>query len=293
MRAGVAIDGDKRDARHTSEAAGRMGGKPGMSRILKVAVDVLAPILIAALVWETLSRAGILNPVLVPPPSRILTTLLGMLAPVSAASGVKGILLKDLGVSLFRLGTALALAFGVGVPLGMLMATNRVIEWAFRPIVGLLMPIPALAWTPLLMVLMGLGNRTTITVTFLAAVIPVIYTAFSGVRSIGRPHVWAARLMGASSVALFQKVYLPGALEHLIPGMRLAFARAWRALIAAEMLAATNWGLGYLVAESGQYMDTERIYATLVMISLTGLLVERGLLDWVERRTVRRWGLAQ
>jgi ABC-type nitrate/sulfonate/bicarbonate transport system permease component len=258
-----------------------------MSRILRAAIDAVAPILIVALLWEGLSRVGMLNPVMVPPPSRILGTLADLLG------STPGILLKDLGVSLFRLGVALALAFGLGVPLGILMATNRIFEWAFRPIVGLLMPIPALAWTPLLMVLLGLGNRTTITVTFLAAVIPTTYTAFSGVRSIGTHHVWAAKMMGASPVGLFQKVFLPGALEHIIPGMRLAFARAWRALIAAEMLAATNWGLGYLIAESGQYMDTEAIYATVVMISMTGLLVERGVLDWVERRTVRRWGLAQ
>lgn len=281
------------DARHVTEAAEGTGDELGMSRILRAALDAVGPILIAVLVWEGLSRAGTLNPVMLPPPSRIVARLAGLLGSGAATSGANSILLKDLGVSLFRLGVALALAFGVGVPLGILMAANRIFEWAFRPIVGLLMPIPALAWTPLLMVLLGLGNRTTITVTFLAAVVPTTYSAFSGVRSIGRYHVWAARMMGASSVGLFKKVFFPGALEHIIPGMRLAFARGWRALIAAEMLAATNWGLGYLIAESGQYMDTETIYAAVVVISLTGLVVERGLFDWVERRTVRRWGLAQ
>ena len=264
-----------------------------MPRIIKSAIDVVVPILIAALIWEGLSRTGLLNPVLVPPPSRILTTLVGLLMPNSSAPGTNGILLKDLGVSLFRLGAALGLAMGVGIPLGILMATNRTVEWMFRPIIGLFMPIPALAWTPLLMVVMGLGNRTTITVAFLSAVIPITYTAFAGVRSIGTHHVWAARMMGASSLGLLKWVLLPGALEQLIPGMRLAFARAWRALIAAEMLAATNFGLGDLIAESGQYMDTESIYAAIVIISLTGLVVEHGLFGWIERRTVRQWGLVQ
>lgn len=264
-----------------------------MPRIIRSAIDVVAPILIAAAIWEVLSRTRLLNPVLVPPPSRILTALVGLLGWSPSASGANGILWKDLGVSLFRLAASLGLAIVVGLPLGLLMAIHRAIEWVFRPIVGLLMPVPALAWTPLLMVVMGLGNRTTITVAFLSAVIPIAYTAFAGVRSVGAHHVWAARMMGASSFGILKWVFLPGALEQIIPGLRLAFARAWRALIAAEMLAATNFGLGFLIAESGQYMNTETIYAAIVLISLTGLFVEHGLFDWVESRTVRQWGLVQ
>jgi len=264
-----------------------------MMRFLRNVANGFLPILIAALLWEGLDRVGWLNPVLVPPPSRILTTLLGLLTPGSVQAQASGLLITHLGESLYRLGVALALAVAVGVPLGMLMATSRVVEWACRPLVGLLMPIPALAWTPLFMVVMGLGNRTTITVSFLAAVIPIIYTAYAGVRAIGTHHVWAARMMGASSWGLFQRVLLPGALEHIIPGMRLAFARAWRVLIAAEMLAATNFGLGYLIAAAGQYMETNVIFASVLMISITGLVFERGVFDWVERRTVRRWGVTQ
>ena len=264
-----------------------------MRRAIKAATDVLLPVLITGAIWEALSRAGILNPVLVPPPSRILGTLVALMKPGGAAGGSNGILLTDLVVSILRLVAAMGISAVIGIPLGILMATNRWVEWFFRPVIALLMPIPALAWTPLLMVMLGLGSRTTITVAFLAAVIPITYTSFAGVRSISRNHVWAAQMMGASSFGLLKWVFFPGALEQIIPGLRLAFARAWRSVIAGEMLAATNLGLGYLIVESGQYMDTETIYAAILVISMTGLIVEHGLFDWVERRTVRQWGLVQ
>ncbi len=259
---------------------------------MRAAANIVLPVVLAALLWEWLARAGQINPLLFPPPSRIVSTFLELLEPSAAPAAAGSVLLTHLGHSLVRLGAALALAIVAGTSVGILMGINENAERAIRPIISLLMPIPALAWTPLLMVVMGLGNRTTITVSFLAAVIPAAYSAFAGVRAIGTHHLWAARLMGASSVGLLEKVLLPGALTHMIPGARLAFARAWRALLAAEMLAATNWGLGYLITESGEYMATEKIYAAVLAISLTGLFLERGPLDWLERRTVRRWGLS-
>src|SRR2546426_1647801 len=99
--------------------------------------------------------------------------------------------------------------------------------------------------------------------------------------------------MGADERALFQKVVLPGSLPFVIAGLRQAFARAWIAVVGGEMIAATNWGLGWVIFDSKEFLNTDVMMATLLVIGLLGLGFERLVFQLMERRTVGRWGMVR
>ena len=107
--------------------------------------------------------------------------------------------------------------------------------------------------------------------------------------------IWlrAAGAMGANERALFWKVIVPGASPFIIAGLRQAFLRSWIAVIGAEMLAASAWGLGWVIFDAKEYLDADVMLASLVVIGFIGFVTERLLFGSLERATIYRWGMAQ
>ena len=103
--------------------------------------------------------------------------------------------------------------------------------------------------------------------------------------------VRAAVAMGADETALFRKVVLPGSLPFVITGLRQAFARSWIAVVGGEMIAASAWGLGWVLFDAKEFLNTDVMLGTLVVIGGLGLLFERVVFQPLEARTVERWGL--
>jgi ABC-type nitrate/sulfonate/bicarbonate transport system permease component len=100
-------------------------------------------------------------------------------------------------------------------------------------------------------------------------------------------------MMGADGRALFARVLLPGSLPHLLSGLRVGFANGWRVLVAGEMIVGTGTGLGYSIIQSRWTLDYAGAFVCIAIICVVGLIVERGVLLPLERRTVERWGLAR
>src|SRR5262249_52209184 len=194
---------------------------------------------------------------------------------------------------MFRITVGLALALSVGVPIGMLMGRFRRAESFVLPLVSVLSPIPSLAWVPLFILWFGLGNTASIALVFYAATFPLILNTWTGVRSVNRLWLRAASAMGAERQTLFAKVVLPGALPFVIAGFRQAFARSWIAVVGGEMIASTKWGLGWVVFDSKEFLNTDVMMGTLVVIGLLGLGFERLIFQVVENRTVARWGMVK
>jgi ABC-type nitrate/sulfonate/bicarbonate transport system permease component len=105
--------------------------------------------------------------------------------------------------------------------------------------------------------------------------------------------IWirAARVMGAAEPQLFRQVILPGALPYILVGLRLGLARAWRVLVAVEVLTAVPRGLGWLIFGAREFLQTDVMLAGIAMIGLVGFLLERVVFASVERLTVARWGM--
>ncbi len=238
-----------------------------------------------AVVWEAFARSGLFSSALSPSLTVILPALVQMV--------VKGTIFIHIGYTLYRILWGLGLAALVGVPIGILMGRSKAAERFMLPLVSVLSPIPSLAWVPLFILWFGLGDAASVALVFYAATFPIILNAWTGVRSVNRVWIRSAETMGAGRRDLFQKVVLPGSLPFIIAGLRQAFARSWIAVVGGEMIAATNWGLGWVIFDSKEFLRTDVMLSTLVVIGLLGLGFERFIFQAVERRTVGRWGMVR
>jgi NitT/TauT family transport system permease protein len=193
--------------------------------------------------------------------------------------------------TLYRVLLGLALAIAIALPLGILMGRYRPIEGFFLPLASALMPIPSLAWVPLFILWFGLGNATAIGIVCYAAIFPMLINAWSGVRAVNPIWLRAGSAMGAGERALFWKVIVPGSFPFLLAGLRQAFLRAWIAVVGAEMLAASDWGLGWIIFDAKEFLKTDVMLAALAVIGLIGFTFERLVFGALERLTVERWGM--
>ena len=251
-------------------------------RSLARAVMALA---VLAGAYEALARSGSFPPALVPTLSAIAQALWSGMAdgtlPGHAAS------------TLYRVLIGMSLAVAAGVPLGILMGRLRAVEGFVLPLASALMPIPSLAWVPVFILWFGLGNATAVGIVFYAALFPVLLNAWSGVRAVNPLWLRAAGAMGADAPALFWKVIVPGAAPFIITGVRQAFLRAWIAVVGAEMLAASDWGLGWVIFDAKEFLRADVMLASLAVIGLIGLAFERLVFGTLERATVQRWGMVR
>jgi NitT/TauT family transport system permease protein len=240
-------------------------------------------LLIAALVYEAVARSGYFPPVLLPTLPKIGTALWGSLAD--------GSMFRHVAYTLYRVMTGFGLAIMVGIPLGILMARFRHVENFFLPLISAMMPIPSFALVPLFMLWFGIGNTTTVLIVFYAATFPIVFNTWSGVRSVNPIWLRAAGAMGADENSLFWKVIIPGASPFIITGMRQAFLRAWIAVVGAEMIAASDWGLGWVIFDAKEFLNADLMLASLAVIGFIGFVFERLVFGSLERATVLRWGM--
>ena len=241
--------------------------------------------IIAAAAYEAVARSGMFPAALFPTIPTCLATLAGMLAD--------GSMLWHAAYTLYRVLVGFAGAIVIGLPLGVAMARFRPVERFCMPLVTALMPIPSFSLVPLFMLWFGIGNLTTILIVLYAATFPILINTWTGVRAVNPLWLRAASSMGADEQALFRKVIVPGALPLIITGVRQAFLRAWIAVVGAEMLASSDWGLGWVIFDAKEFLNTDVMMASLVVIGLLGFVFERLVFGAVERATVQRWGMVR
>lgn len=243
----------------------------------------IAGLVLLVLLWEVFARSGLFTQALTPP--------LMSIAKVAWRMTLDGSMLENAAYTLTRVLAGLLLACLVGIPIGILMGRFRAVERFFLPLVSVLMPIPSLAWVPLFILWFGIGEVTTLLVVGYAATFPIIYNVWTGVRAVNPLWVRSALAMGAGQRQLFRGVVLPGASPYVFTGIRLAFGRAWIAVIGGEMLANPAAGLGRAIFDAREFLDSEVMLASIIAIGVVGIAFERLVFQLVENRTVARWGM--
>jgi len=245
----------------------------------------LFTLIAVAAAYEATAKSGYFAPVLMPPLGTVARTLL--------ATILDGSMVLHAAATLYRLLLGFGLAVAVGLPLGVMMGRFRPVENFVLPLLSALMPIPSLAWVPVFILWFGLGDTVTILIVFYAALFPMLLNTWTGVRAVNPIWLRAAGAMGATERALFWKVIVPGASPFIIAGLRQSFLRAWIAVIGAEMLAASDWGLGWVIFDAKEFLNTDVMLAALAVIGLIGFVTERLVFGSLERATIYRWGMAR
>jgi NitT/TauT family transport system permease protein len=253
--------------------------------VLRSYVRASIVLVVALIVYEIVARSGTFPRALMPTIPTVLSTFWDML--------LDGTMLRHTLYTLYRVLFGFTLAMVVGIPLGIMMARFRPVENFLLPLVSALMPIPSFALVPLFMLWFGIGNLTTIIIVFYAATFPMLFNTWSGVRSVNPIWLRAAGAMGADEHRLFWKVIIPGASPFIITGMRQSFIRAWIAVVGAEMIAASSWGLGWVIFDAKEFLNADVMLSSLIVIGFLGFMFERLVFGSIERSTVLKWGMVR
>ncbi len=257
-----------------------MAKKSGGSVVWSLAV----PVALLA-IWEGLSRAGVINPMILPSPSAVFLRWIAYAKPMMPFDPVEGTyvawlfsgeLLHDAAASLYRVVMGFLIGAGLALPIGLLMGTSETVYRLINPLLQILRPIPPIAYIPLAILWFGLGNPPAFFLISLGAFFPVLMNTIGGVRTVDAIYVRAARNLGASGATLFWRVILPAATPHIMTGLRVGFGVAFIVLIVAEMIAVNN-GLGYRILEAREFFWSDKIIAGMISIGLLGLAIDTGL----------------
>ncbi len=192
--------------------------------------------------------------------------------------------------SVMLVSMAFAVASAFGVALGLAMGASRKVEAFANPIFLFLRPIPPLAWIPLAIVWLGLGDAAKVMVIFVAAFVPSVINSYSGVRQIDRTIFEASAMLDITGWRYWREVLVPGAMPSIFTGLRLSLQASWTTLVAAELVGATA-GLGQILNQAAQDIYPAMILVGMLSVALWGWLMTLAL-GWVERRAMPWKGTA-
>ncbi|MEW9530315.1 ABC transporter permease [Microbispora sp. NPDC049125] len=238
------------------------------------ALSILGPL--AA--WWALSATGLVDATFLPSPSAVWSAGVAMVD--------SGDLPSDLLASLGRIGAGFGLAVLVSVPVGFAMGTLGWVQPLLEPVIGILRYLPASAFIPLLIIWLGIGELSKIALLVLGVVFFNTLMTADVVRQVPHRLLEVSATLGASRLRVASRVVLPHALPGIIDAMRVNAAAAWNFVVVAELVAATS-GLGYRITRAQRFLQTDRIFAILVVIGLIGLTIDIALR--LLRTRVGRW----
>ena len=232
--------------------------------------------------WHALAASGLYTAEQLPGPLDALRA--------SREAWSEGSLLPHVGASLARFAFAYLAAVLVAVPLGLVFGLRPALWKATDPVIQVLRPISPVAWFPLAVLWLGIGNLPAIAIIFVAAFYPALLATVSAVRRVDPIYVRVARNFGTRDYQLVFKVIVPAAFPQIAMGLRIAVGAAWVYLVAGEMLGARS-GLGFLIIDARNFLRTDLILMAMAMVGAIGFVIDRGV-AWLERRLDARWGLS-
>lgn len=238
-------------------------------------VSIASPIVLL-LIWEAAARLAWIDTRFFPPPSAISESLMRLL--------VDGELWTHVSVSLQRIVIGFLLGSVPGVAIGLLMGTQPMVRAALEPLVHATFPIPKIAVLPLLMLIFGLGEGSKYAVIAVTVIYMSLINAYEGVRDIPPIYMDVGHNYGANRWLMFKDVALPGAMPQIIAGLRISMGVSLLVIVAAEFVGART-GIGYLIWNSWQLFEVERMYVGLAVSAILGI-VSASMFNWIERVAV-------
>ncbi|WP_430441386.1 ABC transporter permease subunit [Shinella sp.] len=255
-------------------------------RSLPVAIISAVTIGVIIAAWGLASVYALVSPVFLPSPQQVVLALYNLVV----TGFVDATLAEHVGASLTRIFGALIASILIGIPAGIAIGTSRLGRGILDPIVEFLRPLPPLAYLPLIIIWVGIGEASKITVIALSMLPSIILSTSAGVRGVSKDHVNAARSLGASRAQVLREVVLPSAVPSILTGVRIALGAGWTTLVAAELVAATS-GIGFMIQSAAQFLVTDIVIAGIIVIALIAILleyiarqIERRLVPWAAHR---------
>lgn len=225
--------------------------------------------------WEIVTRLGFVNTMLLPPLSEILVSVDGLTA--------NGGLLKHVVLSMGRAMGGLFIAILLAIPAGVLLGgLSRRCQLVLEPVVEVLSQLNPFILYHLILIFMGIGEITKVTIIAWACIWPLLFSTITGVCNIDPFLIKCANVFKLNRWQMAVKIIIPAALPQIMYGIRMSASYSLFMLIAAEMMGGES-GLGFLIVFSQKFYQVRNVYALVIVIALLGLIVDK-ILDIIERR---------
>jgi len=222
----------------------------------------LAPIVLVIAVWQGLVSFGFAPAVLLPPPGYVFSRLLQQL--------VTWTFQQEIAATLVRLFAGFAIAVVLGVSIGLAAAASSAVNAVVRPIVRVMAPLPKVALYPALLLLLGFGHGSKITLLAADALFPIWLSTYFGASAGEQKLIWSAMAAGTPRYEILFKVVLPAAMPSILTGCRIGLVISCIVVFLAEMITSTD-GLGYLMVRAARNFETVDMFVPLISISILGL----------------------
>jgi len=239
---------------------------------------LVIPVLLLA-VWQITTSVGLVPVYRLPPPASVVTAAVGL-----AESGE---LWRHIAISVQRVLVGFTVGSLVGLAVAALVGLTRAGDVLLSPTLAAIRAIPSLALVPLLLLWMGIGEDSKVTLIAVGAFFPIFTTVAGALRHVDAQLVEMGRSFSLRGWELFRTVQLPAVVPSLVSGLRLAMAQSWLFLVASELIAA-SMGLGFLLTLSQQNGRVDRILLTIALLAVLGAL-SNAILSVIEKRLLRRW----
>lgn len=217
-------------------------------------------------IWFIIGEFKLVSPYFVPS----IQSVLG----AAITSWNMGVLQRHITASLFRVLVGFSVGASLAIGVGLLMGWYRKIEAMIDPIYQFVRAIPPLAYVPLAIVWLGIGEEFKIFVIGFAAFCITLISVISGVKHTPEIYINAAKTLGAHNKAIFFKVVIPSATPYILSGIRIALAVSWGVMVAAEFVAATT-GIGFMIIMSKNLLRTDLVILGIIIIGLLVLIMDR------------------
>jgi NitT/TauT family transport system permease protein len=233
--------------------------------------------------WTALTALGTVNKVFLPGP-----------VDVAHRLGVwfsDDDLLGDIGISFFRVVAGWAISALIALPLGLLIGSFRVVQAVLEPLTDFIRYMPAVAFIPLVMLWVGIDESAKVAIIFIGTFFQMVLMVAEDVRRVPMAQIEAAQTMGATRCEIIEKVIVQSAKPALLDTLRITMGWAWTYLVVSELVAA-NSGLGYAIIKAQRFLQTDKIFAGILLIGAIGLamdqlfrLVHRLAFPWLYARS--------
>ncbi len=236
------------------------------------------PLLILALVWEAITRLGLVSEYALPPLSNVITSFLGLLVDELLPNTLR---------SVVRGGIGFLCAVIFGVLAGVLMAWYRPVRILVNPVMRCFYPMPKSALIPLTIMWIGLGDASKMTLIFIGCLLPIVMSSFNAARGVDQVLIWSARGLGASEREVLWEIVVPASLPEILNGIRTSLALSFILMVSSELIIANN-GIGYLIDLLGEGGDYAGMFAGVITISAVGFFADRGYVALMRRILIWR-----
>jgi NitT/TauT family transport system permease protein len=238
-------------------------------------VFAVVGLLLPLALWWIASSGGWMDKVFLPSPKDVLVRIGTWFSEDN--------LLRDIGISTYRVSTGWLLSALIALPLGLFIGAYRPIQALFEPLMDFIRYMPAVAFIPLVMIWVGIDESSKIAIIFIGTFFQMVLLMAEDVRRVPMQQIEAAQTMGATRGEVMSLVVFQSAKPALVDTLRVTMGWAWTYLVVAELVAA-NSGLGYAILKAQRFLQTDKIFAGILLIGAIGLAMDQGF-RWLHRRS--------